>query len=50
MYSNNKKKSYFAEHPPHGKGPSSKLSDNRQAANIYKTLVPNKVCMIWEIS
>ena len=30
------------EHPPHGKGPSSKLSDNRQAANIYKTLVPNK--------
>ncbi|XP_063404258.1 vasculin-like protein 1 isoform X1 [Mytilus trossulus] len=30
------------EHPPHGKGTSSKLSDNRQTANIYKTLVPNK--------
>lgn len=30
------------EHPPHGKGTTGKLADNRQAANIYKNLVPNK--------
>ncbi|KAK3089228.1 hypothetical protein FSP39_001937 [Pinctada imbricata] len=30
------------EHPPHGKGGSSKFGERGQAANIYKSLVPNK--------